>query len=156
MQDPKKSHIKELINNRKATFQYEILEKLETGIVLTGTEIKSLREGGGSLVEAYVLVEKTELWLIGCSITPYSFGSHYNHEEKRKRKLLAHHIEIQRLDASMKEKGYTCIPLSIYLKNGKAKVLIGLAKGKKIFDKREAIKDRDDKRSIQRALKNEL
>jgi len=150
---PEKTHIKELVYNRKATFQYEIIEKLETGIALLGTEIKSLRKGGGNLQDAYVTIEKNELWLIGSEIAPYSFGSFYNHEAKRKRKLLAHKKEIRRIQALIDEKGYSCIPLSLYLKDGRAKVQIAIGKGKKLFDKREVIKEREDKRSMQRALK---
>lgn len=149
-----KPHIKELVSNRKAGYQYEILETFEMGIVLIGTEIKSLRNNGGSLQEAYISVDKDELWLISASIAPYRFGSVYNHEEKRKRKLLAHKKEISRIHAAIQEKGLTCIALSMYLKNGKAKVKIALARGKKLHDKRESIKEKEDNRTIQRMLKN--
>src|SRR5262249_54215438 len=115
---------KELVSNKKAGFLYEILDTLECGIVLLGTEIKSLRDHGGSLQDAYVTCEKSELWLIHASIAPYRFGNIHNHEEKRKRKLLAHKREIRRLQAQVQEKGLTCIPLSMYLKNGKVKVKI--------------------------------
>lgn len=148
------SEIKELVSNRKAGFNYEILETFETGIVLQGTEIKSLRDHGGSLQEAYVSIDGGELWLVNSSIAPYRFGSLYNHEEKRKRKLLAHKREIIKLQTAIQEKGLTCIPLSIYLKNGRAKVKIALAKGKKLHDKREAIKEREDDKAIKRAMKN--
>ncbi len=148
------SPIKELVANRKAGFQYEILETFETGIVLVGTEIKSLRDHGGGLAEAYVTIDNGELWLVNSQIAPYKFGGAYNHEEKRKRKLLAHKREITRIQAAIQEKGLTCIPLSLYLKNGRAKVKIGLAKGKKLHDKREDIKEREDKRAISRAMKN--
>lgn len=148
------SHTKELVSNKKAGFQYEILETLETGIVLVGTEIKSLRDHGGGLQEAYVSIEKGELWLINASIAPYRFGNIHNHEEKRKRKLLAHKREILRIHSQIQEKGLTCIPLSMYLKEGRVKVKIALAKGKKLHDKRETIQKRDDMRSIQRAMKN--
>jgi SsrA-binding protein len=147
-------HIKELVSNRKAGFQYEILETFEVGIVLIGTEIKSLRNNGGSLQEAHISVDKGELWLLHSTIAPYRFGSVYNHEEKRKRKLLAHKKEISRIAAAIQEKGLTCIALSIYLKNGKAKAKIALARGKKLHDKREAIKEREDKKAIQRMLKS--
>ncbi len=156
MQESKKPHIQELVANKKANFQFELIEKLEVGVVLKGTEIKSLRSGGANLTDAYVIIEKGEMWLVGSSIAPYSFGSHYNHEEKRKRKLMAHRKEIQRFDAAMREKGYTCVPVSLYLKDGKAKLLIALARGKKLTDKREVIKEREDKRSMQRAMKNKL
>ena len=148
------TEIKELVSNRKAGFQYEILETIETGVVLQGTEIKSLRDHGGSLQEAYVSIESGELWLVNASIAPYRFGGSYNHEERRKRKLLAHKKEILRMGRTIQEKGLTCIPLSIYLKKGRAKVKIAICKGKKLHDKRESIKEREDDRSIQRAMKN--
>jgi len=150
------AHIKELVSNRKAGFEYELLEKLEVGISLVGTEIKSLRDHGGSLHEAYVSIDKGELWLVNASIAPYRFGNVHNHPEKRKRKLLAHKNEIVRLQAAIQEKGLTCIPLSIYLKNGKAKVKVALARGKKLHDKRETIKRREDAKTIQRVMKQKL
>jgi SsrA-binding protein len=149
-----KENTKELISNKKAGFQYEILDTLETGIALLGTEIKSLRDHGGSLQDAFISIEKGELWLLNASIAPYRFGNIHNHEERRKRKLLAHKREILRLYSQVNEKGLTCIPLSLYLKNGRVKVKIALAKGKKLHDKREAIQKREDDRSIQRAMKN--
>ena len=152
-QESKQPHIQELVSNKKAHFQYEILETLETGIVLKGTEIKSLRDHGGTLQEAYVTCDHGELWLLQCSIAPYRFGSFYNHEEKRKRKLLAHKREIKRFEQAMQEKGLTCIPLAIYLKNGLAKAKIALVKGKKLHDKRADIQEREDKRQMDRAMK---
>jgi SsrA-binding protein len=146
---------KEIISNKKAFFNYEILEKFEVGVVLKGTEIKSLRANGGSLQEAFISVEKGELWLIGSSIAPYGFGSFYNHEERRKRKLLASRREIMRISSAIQEKGLTCVPLSLYLKHGLAKLCIALAKGKKAHDKREAIKERDEKRAVHQALKEQ-
>lgn len=144
----------ELVSNRRATYDYEILETFEAGIVLTGTEIKSLRDNGGALQESYVKVLNSELWLIGSSIAPYRFGSAYNHEDKRDRKLLMHKREIARIRVATQEKGNTVIPLAIYLKNGRAKVKIAIAKGKKSIDKRASIKERDEKRNIQKAIKN--
>ena len=144
---------KEIISNRKAFFNYEIIEKFEVGIVLKGTEIKSLRSNGGSLQEAFISAEKGELWLIGASIPPYGFGSVYNHEERRKRKLLASHREIMRITSAIQEKGLTCVPISLYLKGGLAKLAIALARGKKLHDKREVIKEREEKRSVDRAIK---
>jgi SsrA-binding protein len=152
----KPAHIQELVKNRKASFHYEILETYEVGIVLMGTEIKSLRQGGASLDEAYVTEEKGELFLIGSSIAPYSFGSYCNHEEKRKRKLLAHKREIAKIDAALNQKGLTCVPLALYLKNGRAKVRIGLARGKKTIDKRQDIQKREEKRTIDRMMKKAL
>ena len=145
---------RDLISNRKAFHEFEILETFEVGLVLLGTEIKSLRANGGSLQEAFVTVERGELWLIGSSIKPYSFGGLYNHEERRKRKLLAHGREILKIHSAIREKGLTCVPLSLYLKGGRAKLKIALAKGKKLHDKREAIKARDEKRAVSRAIKN--
>lgn len=149
------TEIKELCSNRKAGFQYEILETFETGLVLLGTEIKSLRDHGGSLQEAYVTIDNGELWLVNATIAPYRHGSLHNHEEKRRRKLLAHKKEITKLAVAIQEKGLTSIPLSIYLRNGRAKLKIAIAKGKKLHDKREAIKEREDTKAIQRALKNQ-
>lgn len=148
--------IKELVSNRKATFQYEILETLEVGIALLGTEVKSLREHGGSLQEAFISVEHGQLLLIGSTIIAYSHGNIHNHENCRKRTLLAHKKEIRRISSQIQEKGLTCIPLSLYLKNGIVKVKIGIARGKKTHDKREAIKEREDKRTIARAIKQHI
>lgn len=149
-----KNSIKELISNRRATFDYEILETYEVGLVLVGTEIKSLRDGGGSLAESYIACVDNELWLIACSIPPYKHGSIYNHEEKRKRKLLAHKKEIEKIARAINEKGLTAIPLSLYLKKGVAKIRLGLCKGKKMHDKRQAIQVREEKRSIARAIRS--
>lgn len=141
----------DLVSNRKAFHDYEVLETFEAGIVLLGTEIKSLRNHGGSLQDAYVDVRKQELWLINASIAPYTFGSVYNHPERRERKLLMHHREIETLRRSIQEKGLTIVPLSIYFnKKGIAKIKIAIAKGKKAYDKRAALKEREDTRSMQR------
>ena len=144
----------DLVSNRRATHDYEILETFETGIVLQGTEIKSLRDHGGSLQEAYVKVLKNEVWLIGCTVAPYKYGNIHNHEEKRDRKLLLHKREINRLRVATQEKGLTIIPLAFYLKNGRVKAKIALAKGKKNIDKRADMKEKDAKRHIQQTLKN--
>lgn len=144
---------KEITSNRRAFHDYEILDTYQVGIQLKGTEISSLRVNGASIQESYIDIKKGELWLIGSSIRPYSHGNMYNHEEKRDRKLLAHKREILKIQTAIQEKGLTCIPLSIYLKNGLAKVSIALAKGKKLFDKRASIKERDEKRLIQRVMK---
>ncbi len=143
----------ELVSNRRAMHDYEILETFEAGIVLQGTEIKSLRDHGGSLQDAYVKVIKNELWLVGCQISHYKFGNIHNHEEKRDRKLLMHKREIYRFKVATQEKGLTIIPLGMYLKQGIVKVRIATAKGKKSFDKRSTIKERDEKRQMQRAVK---
>lgn len=145
---------RELITNRKASFQYEILDTFEVGIALLGTEVKSLRQGGGSLQEAFITIDKGELWLIGSTINLYAYGNIRNHEERRKRKLLAHKKEICRISSLIQEKGLTCIPLSMYLKGGRVKLRIGLARGKKMVDKRATIKEREEKRNVERAMKN--
>lgn len=143
----------DLVSNKRATFDYEILETFEAGICLLGTEIKSLRHNGGSLQEAYVKVLNSEIWLIGCSIAPFKYGNVYNHPEKRDRKLLLHKREIAQLRDAVQLKGLAIIPLAFYLKNGKVKVKIALAKGKKVHDKRAAIKERDDKRRMDTLMK---
>ncbi|MFI0435185.1 MAG: SsrA-binding protein SmpB [Parachlamydiaceae bacterium] len=144
---------RDLASNRRATHDYEILETFEAGIALQGTEIKSIRNHGASLQEAYIKVLKGEIWLVGSSIAPYRFGNIHNHEEKRDRKLLMHKREINRLKIASQEKGLTLIALAMYLKNGRIKLRIATAKGKKTVDKRHDLKERDDKRSIQQALK---
>lgn len=144
----------DLVSNRRATHDYEILETFEAGIVLQGTEIKSMRDNGASLQEAYIKVLNNVLLLIGCNIAPYRFGNIHNHEEKRDRKLLMHKREIKRLREATQEKGLTLIPLAFYLKQGRIKVRLAIAKGKKNIDKRSALKERDEKRRIQQALKH--
>ena len=143
----------DLVSNRRATFNYEILETYEAGIALTGTEIKSLRDNGGVLQDAWIKVEAGEAWLIGCNIAPYRFGNVHNHEDRRDRKLLLHKRELADLKTAQQEKGLALIPLALYLKNGRVKVKVAIGKGKKTFDKREAVKARDEKRSMDRARK---
>ncbi|MFN0065755.1 MAG: SsrA-binding protein SmpB [Chlamydiales bacterium] len=144
---------KELASNRRARHDYEILESFEAGIVLVGTEIKSLRQGGGNLSEGYVRIISDELWLIGSHIAHYAFGNIHNHEERRDRKLLMHKREIERLKTAIKEKGMTLVPLSLYLKEGRAKLSFGTARGKKQQDKRQSIIEREKKREMDRAMK---
>ncbi len=143
----------DLVSNRKALHNYEILETLEAGIALVGTEVKSLREHHGSLTDAFVIFEGEEAILISSSITPYRFGNIHNHEERRKRKLLLHKKEIYSLQRQREEKGLTIIPLAFYLKKGKIKVRLAVVKGKKQHDKRAATKEREVKREIDRAMK---
>jgi SsrA-binding protein len=143
----------ELVRNRRAYHDYEILETYEAGIVLQGTEIKSLRDHGGNLAEAYVKIIREELWLIGASIAPYRFGNIYNHEERRDRKLLMHKKEIVKLKEAVQQKGLTLVPLSLYFKGGRVKIKIGRARGKKHHDKRTAIIEREKKREMDRAIK---
>lgn len=137
--------------NRRAFHDYFIQEQLETGIVLSGTEIKSIREGKVTISEAYVRIQNGELWLIGSHITPYSHGSWTNHDPDRPRKLLAHSREIAQLQRAVEAQGLTIVPLRIRLKNGKAKVDIGVAKGKKLWDKRQSAAERDARRAMDRA-----
>lgn len=144
-----------ITQNRRAFHDYFIEEQLETGIVLSGTEIKSIREGKVTIAEAYVRVENGELWLIGAHITPYSHGSWTNHDADRPRKLLAHAREIAQLQRAIEQEGRTIVPLRIRLKNGRAKVDIGVAKGKKLWDKRRAAADRDAQRQMDRARADE-
>lgn len=151
-----KSENTDLVSNKRATFNYEIIETFEAGIVLEGTEIKSLRNHGGSLQEAYIKVFDDALWLLNASIAPYRFGNIHNHEEKRDRKLLMHKREIAYFKTQLNEKGLTAIPLAMYLKNGRVKVKIATARGKKNIDKRETIKERDEKRTMDRARKEHL
>jgi SsrA-binding protein len=148
---------RDLVSNRRATHDYEILETFEAGIILQGTEIKSIRDHGATLQEAYIKVLSGEIWLIGSNIAPYRYGNIHNHEEKRDRKLLMHKREINRLKTATQEKGLTIIPLAFYLnQKGRIKVRIATAKGKKNIDKRADIKKRDEKRQMQQALKTRL
>ena len=141
------------ILNRKAKYNYQIFESLEAGIVLTGTEIKSLRLGKANIKDSYVRVKNNEMYIINMHISSYDNGNRFNHDETRERKLLLHKKEIFKFRDKIKLEGYTIIPLKVYLKNGRAKVLIGLAKGKKNYDKREDIKKRDIERNIRARLK---
>lgn len=145
---------KDLVSNRKAFHNYEIIETYEAGMVLMGSEVKSLREHGGNLHDAYVLISDGEVILKNCSIAPYAQAAMFGHEEKRDRKLLLHKREIDKLIKTTQDKGITIIPLSIYLSKGFIKVKIGTARGKKSYDKRAAIKEREDKKSIERAMKH--
>jgi len=145
----------QIVTNRKAFHDYAILQKFEAGIVLRGSEIKSIRNHGVSLQDSFVIPEENELWLLNCTIAPYSHSGSFSHEERRKRKLLMHKNEILRMKKALQEKGVSLIPLSLYFKKGKIKVEVALAKGKKSFDKRQAIKEREEKRSIGRAVRQE-
>jgi len=140
--------------NKKAYHDYSIEETLEAGIQLQGTEVKSLREGKGNLKDSYVLIKDSESFLFNCHISPYSHGNIMNHEPLRTRKLLLHRKEIERLRGKIQQKGYALIPLKIYFKDSFAKVEIGLAKGKRLYEKRETIKEREAKRTIERAMKS--
>lgn len=141
------------IINRKARYDYEIEETYEAGIVLTGTEIKSIRSGKANIKDSYAIIRNEEIFLLNTHISLYDEGNRFNHEESRTRKLLLHKKEILKLRDKVDLEGYTLIPLKIYFVKAKAKVLIGLAKGKKSYDKRETIKKRDVEREIQRNFK---
>lgn len=141
------------IKNRKARHEYDVEETFEAGIVLKGTEVKSLREGKASIQEAFAYLMDGEVWLRDMYIKPYSHGSYSNHDERRKRKLLLKKREIAEIDKAVSQKGYTMVPLKVYFKSGYAKVLLGLARGKKKYDKREDIKERDVKRELDRKVK---
>jgi SsrA-binding protein len=143
-----------LCQNRKARHEYEILENIEAGIVLNGTEVKSLRAGGGNIKDSYAFVKGFEVYLYNAHISPYSHGNIHNEDPMRPRKLLLHKQEIIKLSAKVKEKGLTIIPLSIYLKGSLIKIDIGLAKGKRVHDKKQAIKERDIKRDMDREVRN--
>ncbi|MDF7824200.1 SsrA-binding protein SmpB [Pontiellaceae bacterium B12227] len=144
-----------LASNRKALRDYEILEKVEAGIVLSGTEVKSCKQGHISIQEGYVHIDdRLEVYLVGCTIQPYEHGNIFNHNQTRERKLLLHRKEIERLYGKIREKGLTIVPLKCYLVRGKVKVRIGLAKGKNVVDKRDTIKKRESDRDSQRAMRN--
>lgn len=142
-----------IAQNRKARHEYEVLETLECGIVLYGSEVKSLRTGRMSLDEAYGRMDKGEVWLVGVDIQEYSFANVQNHDPRRRRKLLMHRREIKKFAAQAYEKSLTLVPLKMYFKRGHAKVLLGLCRGKRQYDKREDMKKRDVKRDIDRAMR---
>jgi SsrA-binding protein len=143
----------ELVSNRRAHFDYEIMETFEAGLVLLGTEVKSLRAHHASLQDAYILISNNEPILKNSSISPYQYGTAFNHEEKRDRKLLLHKREIEKLKKASEEKGLTLIPLALYLKEGLVKAKIAIARGKKHYDKRSSIKEKEEKRNIERIMK---
>ena len=142
------------IKNRKASFEYFFIEEFTAGIVLTGTEIKSIRAGKASLVDTYCTIIHGELWVKGMSISPYFYGSYNNHEQKRDRKLLLTRREINRLESATKQTGYTIVPTLVFIDDqGRAKMDIALCKGKKAFDKRQTLKEKEDRREMDRAMK---
>ena len=153
--DKKPSGYKVIADNRQARYLYEILETYEAGIQLTGTEVKSIRAGRANLQDGYALIRENEAWLLNVHISPYnSSGKFFNHEPRRSRKLLLHRDEIRKLIGKTEQQGLTLVPLKMYLKNGWVKISIALGKSKKIHDKRETIKKRQDQREMQRAMKN--
>src|SRR5256885_15968610 len=139
--------------NRRARHEYEILETVEAGLVLRGTEVKSLRAAGVTFKDSYATIRNNEAWLVGCHINPYSHGTDANHEPERDRKLLLHRKEISRLTGKVAERGLTLIPMRLYFKSGRAKLEIGLARGKKLHDKRSALRERETKREMEKAVR---
>src|SRR6266540_7288009 len=137
-----------IATNRRARHEYEILETLEAGLVLRGTEVKSLRAGQVTFKDSYATVRNEEAWLVGCHISPYSHGSDANHDPERDRKLLLHDREIKRLAGKIAERGLTLVPLKLYFKSGRAKLEIGLGRGKKLHDKRSALREREVRREM--------
>jgi len=141
------------INNRKAKYDYEIEDTLEAGIVLTGTEIKSIRNGKANLKDSYAIIKNNEVFLLNMHISHYEQGNIFNHDETRTRKLLLHKKEILKLKQKLELAGFTLVPIKLYFKNSKAKILLGVAKGKKNYDKRETIKKRDVERDLKKNFK---
>ncbi len=150
----KEGGIKVLGDNRRARFEYSIDETLECGIELQGTEVKSIKGGQFSFRDSYAKIENDELWLVSFHITPYAFGNIHNHDPDRLRKLLVHKEQIKHLRRKVDEKGLTLIPLRFYLKRGLVKVAVGVARGKKMYDKREDIKKRDQRRDAEREMRD--
>ena len=144
---------KPVANNRKARHEYDILETVEAGLVLRGTEVKSLRDGQVNFKDSFATIRNNEAWLRGCHISPYSHGTDANHDPERDRKLLLHRREISRLTGKIAERGLTIVPLRLYFKSGRAKVELGLARGKKLHDKRSSLREREVKREMDRAAR---
>ncbi|HEY2848635.1 MAG TPA: SsrA-binding protein SmpB [Gemmatimonadaceae bacterium] len=150
---PDTDEIESIARNRRARFDYEIIETWEAGIALTGTEVKSLRNGKAQITDAYGIVKEGEVWLLNLHIAPYEQGNRFNHEATRTRKLLLHSREIKRMIGAVERQGLTLVALEIYFKRGRAKVRLGLGRGKKLHDKRADLKEKDDKREMSRAVK---
>ena len=143
-----------IVDNRRARHDYHLLDKVEAGLVLTGTEVKALRDGKATLQQAYADVREGEAWLVGLHVPEYGQGNRANHEPDRPRKLLLHRREIDRLYGQVREKGFTLVPTRLYLKDGRVKAELALARGKELHDKRRAVADRDARRQIERELKS--
>lgn len=144
---------RDIAQNRRARFEYEILDTVEAGLVLIGTEVKGLRERGASIGDAYVVIRNGEAWLVGATIPEYSNASHTSHEPQRTRKLLLHRREIERMSQRLNEKGLALVPLRLYFHEGRAKIELGLGRGKSVYDKRQTIAKRDVQRDIARAVR---
>jgi SsrA-binding protein len=150
-----KPFFKVVADNRRARHDYDIIEVFEAGIELSGTEVKSMRMGKANLADAFARVEKGELWLFNCNISPYDHGNRFNHEPTRKRRLLMHRREILKLKSKMQEKGLTLVPLKLFFKGNWAKLDLALAKGRQLYDKRESIAKKENKRQMERLLKRD-
>lgn len=142
-----------IATNRRARHDYEILETVEAGLVLRGTEVKSLRGSHVTFKDAFATVRNSEMWLVGCHINPYSHGTDANHEPERDRKLLLHRREISRLTGKVAERGLTLVPLRLYFKSGRAKLEVGLGRGKKLHDKRSALRERETRREMEKVVR---
>jgi SsrA-binding protein len=148
-----KPQVKVVADNRRARHEYEILEVYEAGIELSGTEVKSIRMGRANLADAFARIEDGQIWLHNCNISPYDFGNRFNHDPVRKRRLLMHKREIQKLKSKTQEKGLTIVPLKMFFKGNWAKLDLALAKGKQLYDKRESIAKRENSRNLERLMK---
>jgi len=142
--------------NRKARRDFEVLETYEAGLILRGTEVKSLREGKANFKDSYAMVEGSEVWLVGCHISPYHHGTDANHDPERRRKLLLHKSEINRLMGKTLERGLTLVPLRLYFKSGRVKLELALARGRKLRDKRQVLREREARREMDRAVRARL
>lgn len=152
-QPAERGAIETIARNKRARFDYEIVDQWEAGVVLTGTEVKSLRAGRATITDAYGIVKDGEVWLINMHVPPYEMGNQFNHDPTRTRKLLLHRREVRRLIGAVERQGLTLVALELYFKGSHAKVRLGLGKGKKVHDKRDAIRSREQAREIARALK---
>ncbi|WP_062344620.1 SsrA-binding protein SmpB [Herbidospora yilanensis] len=153
---PRETGRKVIAQNKRARHEYFIEDTYEAGLVLTGTEVKSLREGRANLTDGFAAVEEDEAWLYNVHIPEYAQGTWTNHSSKRKRKLLLHRKEIGKIHATLKEKGLTLIPLALYFKDGRAKIEVGIARGKKDYDKRQTLREKQDNRDMQRAMSSAI
>src|SRR5271156_2610005 len=147
------AQIKVVADNRRARHEYEILETIEVGLALSGTEVKAIRQGKANLQDSFARIEDNEIWLYRCHISPYDFGNRFNHDPLRKRRLLMHRRQINKLKAQTQEKGLSLIPLKLYFKGNWAKIDLALARGKQLYDKRQAIAKRENQRQIERIIK---
>ncbi len=151
--DEKPDSVRVISDNKRARHEYEVLEVIECGIALLGTEVKSMRQGLANLQDAHARIEDGEMWLYSCYISPYDHGNRNNHEPDRKRRMLLHKDEIRKVKSKTQEKGLTLIPLKLYFKNNRVKVALGVCRGKKLHDKRETISKRDTQRQLDRLVK---